>query len=1068
MRLLLIWVVPVVVVVGAGCTFDARAPAGAVITCEGDGECPTDSSCSRQGCLPAGVRLPSLQAERYPTNEDTAVELALKVDDVAAPRLRVLAGPQRGSIACADDVVLCPGCDPTSCVLEAARTTYTPAPDAVGADTMTLLVENPAFIGADGAPLRGDPTIISVDITPLNDPPRLRAALPRLAITEDLPGSLNLLAVFVDVDGDPLELEVARAPGGTRGDVTLSDASALYVPGANDDAEDAFVVTASDGQAIVEALIGVDITAQNDLPRVLEAAAIGRDSETLAVTLQGVDIDGVVTGFEISTPAQRGNARIEGQRLLYVPNANTLGPDSVAVVAVDDAGERGVPTTIGLTVGPTLQALPAEVTTPEDQAINIQLVGVGQGLLRFQIANPAQGTVTVVGEPERSGAETRLVVRYQPDADSNGDETFSFDVADADGPSLAPATVRVVRPPVNDAPVLEDTQVTIEEDGVIIVRPTGLADVDGDDALTLTVAGVPDGWAVTSFADQLRVVPLADFNGEARFTVVASDSAGATAQGGVLVVVEPVPDEPVAAQLLVASGDEDNIVLVAIAGSDVDGDALTLVLDPPPTWTQIGATAAGVYALQPPPNFNGRVTTAFRVSDGTSTDEGTVDIDIAPVNDAPVIIATPLLIPQHLSGPPLLQNVRFEAVDVDGDTDLVIEVAQQPSRLTLIPRGGGVFAPTRAGLEAFLDDSVQLIARDQSSSSAPTPVRIELVGRPSCAQIQSLGESLGDTVHVIDPGERGGDDRFLAFCDMTTAGGGWTLALRLDGRDRNAAFDDKTWTNSETENADQPGRGDVEDAKLASYLLLPADELLVGLAPFIGSPPVLGARRYVRLGGLPAGRPLHESINSGGATTVDSVPPFASVGTRPSERWLSAVPGRTLGLECQQEALSQKGGVVGVRIGIVGGTTPGACDQVDSFVGVGANSNATVGQQQQGRLGVEVFPTHGLVYVRERDFTSLPSRPSCNDHVAAGHRLPGTYLVDDAPVECELPTPICGDGFVDPGEQCDDNNTNNGDFCDALCRTPVCGNSIVEGGEDCDPQGLGCDEFCIFAPFYGG
>ena len=50
----------------------------------------------------------------------------------------------------------------------------------------------------------------------------------------------------------------------------------------------------------------------------------------------------------------------------------------------------------------------------------------------------------------------------------------------------------------------------------------------------------------------------------------------------------------------------------------------------------------------------------------------------------------------------------------------------------------------------------------------------------------------------------------------------------------------------------------------------------------------------------------------------------------------------------------------------------------------------------------------------------------------------------------------CGDGTVDPGEQCDDGNLVNGDGCDANCQSEEpaeCGNGVLEGGEECDPPG---------------
>ncbi len=61
---------------------------------------------------------------------------------------------------------------------------------------------------------------------------------------------------------------------------------------------------------------------------------------------------------------------------------------------------------------------------------------------------------------------------------------------------------------------------------------------------------------------------------------------------------------------------------------------------------------------------------------------------------------------------------------------------------------------------------------------------------------------------------------------------------------------------------------------------------------------------------------------------------------------------------------------------------------------------------------------------------------------------------------------ICGDAVVDPGEQCDDGNSVDGDGCDSNCTTTGCGNAIVTAGEQCDDGNLQagdcCDASCQF------
>ena len=49
--------------------------------------------------------------------------------------------------------------------------------------------------------------------------------------------------------------------------------------------------------------------------------------------------------------------------------------------------------------------------------------------------------------------------------------------------------------------------------------------------------------------------------------------------------------------------------------------------------------------------------------------------------------------------------------------------------------------------------------------------------------------------------------------------------------------------------------------------------------------------------------------------------------------------------------------------------------------------------------------------------------------------------------------PVCGDGILDPGEECDDGNTNDGDGCSSDCQSSeVCGNGVLDSdlGPDAD------------------
>ena len=80
--------------------------------------------------------------------------------------------------------------------------------------------------------------------------------------------------------------------------------------------------------------------------------------------------------------------------------------------------------------------------------------------------------------------------------------------------------------------------------------------------------------------------------------------------------------------------------------------------------------------------------------------------------------------------------------------------------------------------------------------------------------------------------------------------------------------------------------------------------------------------------------------------------------------------------------------------------------------------------------------------------------------------VPSDSKVDNFKVRVELPPPppppgpVCGNGIVESGEQCDDGNTVDGDGCSSTCTIeappvgPVCGDGEIGPGEECDDGAL--------------
>ncbi len=87
------------------------------------------------------------------------------------------------------------------------------------------------------------------------------------------------------------------------------------------------------------------------------------------------------------------------------------------------------------------------------------------------------------------------------------------------------------------------------------------------------------------------------------------------------------------------------------------------------------------------------------------------------------------------------------------------------------------------------------------------------------------------------------------------------------------------------------------------------------------------------------------------------------------------------------------------------------------------------------------------------------------DHAAVGQpiRLPASLAPEVTPPPAlTIPSPYCGDGIVQPGEECDDGNQDDGDKCPMTCKVARCGDgSVYLGVELCDDGNGWNDDGCL-------
>jgi PKD repeat protein len=526
------------------------------------------------------------------------------------------------------------------------------------ADTQTDLPSRAFVAVADGVPLSGivgrfievratlQTTIATA--TPILTDIRITANTPPVASDGSAetgratPVAIPLTAT--DPQGDALTYQIVGTPA--HGSVTVLGNVATYTPASGYVGLDSFTFKARDADSDSNvATISINVFQTNEPPVAGDLAVTTAEDTPLEVVLPASDPDGDELTVTYTQPA---HGSFDGTT--YRPEANFHGPDSFTYTATDPDSESDSGT-VSITVTPANDAPNVDdvtLETDEDTALPIALAGtdIDSDPLSFTTSAPGHGTFA-------GGV-------YTPAPNYNGPDSFTYTASDGHG-GTDTATVTITVRPRNDPPVAGDQAVETDEDTPLAIT-LAATDVDGD-ALTYTVATGPQhgSW------DGSIYTPALNYHGADGFTFTVEDGHGGAATGTIQITVRPVNDPPNVDDLALET-DEDTPVPVALAGTDVDGDSLTLGNTDPVH----GTFAGGVYT--PAPNYHGIDSFTYTANDGHGgTDTATVTITVRPRNDAPRADDQSLT---TLEDTPL--PVTLTGADLDGDP-LTFSIVAGPS-----------------------------------------------------------------------------------------------------------------------------------------------------------------------------------------------------------------------------------------------------------------------------------------------------------------------------------------------------------------------------------------------------
>ncbi|HCH0719094.1 TPA: tandem-95 repeat protein, partial [Vibrio parahaemolyticus] len=549
--------------------------------------------------------------------------------------------------------------------------TITPTADWNGKETITFTAKDPS----------GESVNQTVDFTVA---PVVDIEADSADVVEDTPTIINVLGndTFESTD-KVVSLDAENGPkNGTV--IVNNDGTVTYTPDDNYVGEDTFTYIVTSGGVSESTTVSVDVTPENDAPVAKDDTAITDEDTpvTIDVLPNDTDVDGDKLSIQSATvPEAQGKVEIVDGKLVFTPAENFNGHAEITYTVTD--GELTDEAKVTVTVNPVNDAPTIKVDAVEsitEDAVNTDTVvatltvrdtDTSEDQLTVSLENNSNGYFVLVGN------EVKLT---QAGVDAvNNDElnlkdlTISASVSDGVNPTASDSDSLVVNR-VNDAPTVENAiaDQVLSEDFATYTIDLNDAFKDSDSALNFSVSGNSN--VLVSIENGIATIsPTADWNGSETLTFTATDPSGESISQTVNFTVAPVADI-VADKATVV---EDTPTIIKVLGNDTfedDGKVVSLDTNNGPANGTVSVNPDGSVTYTPNDNYVGKDTFTYIVTSGGVSESTTVEVNVTPVNDAPVAkddIAT------AQEDTAVTIDVLSNDTDVDGDK-LSIQSATVP------------------------------------------------------------------------------------------------------------------------------------------------------------------------------------------------------------------------------------------------------------------------------------------------------------------------------------------------------------------------------------------------------
>ncbi len=627
--------------------------------------------------------VPTAEADNATVNEDdTNVSIPVLVNDTfggdgpSTGTITITTPPANGTASVDDNGT--PN-DPTD-----DEIVYTPNPNYNGADAIIYEI-----CDANGD---CDTAIVNITVNPVNDLPTAEAdnatvneddtnvSIP--VLVNDTFGGDGPSTGTITITTPPANGTASVDDNGTPNDPT--DDEIVYTPNPNYNGADAIIYEICDANGDCDtAIVNITVNPVNDLPTAeADNATVNEDDTNVSIPVLVNDTfggDGPSTGtITITTPPANGTASVDDNgtpndptddEIVYTPNPNYNGADAIIYEICDANGDCDT-AIVNITVAPVNDVPLAEA---DNATVNEDDTNVSIPVLvndTFGGDGPSTGTITITTPPTNGTASvddngtpndpTDDEIVYTPNPDYNGADAIIYEICDANG-DCDTAIVNITVAPVNDVPLAEADNATVNEDDTNVSIPVLVNDTfggDGPSTGTITITTPPangtasvddNGTPNDPTDDEIVYTPNPNYNGADAIIYEICDANGDCDTAIVNITVAPVNDVPLAeADNATVNEDDTNVSIPVLVNDTFGGDGPstgTITITTPPTNGTASVDDNGTpndptddeIVYTPNPNYNGADAIIYEICDANGDcDTAIVNITVAPVNDVPL------------------------------------------------------------------------------------------------------------------------------------------------------------------------------------------------------------------------------------------------------------------------------------------------------------------------------------------------------------------------------------------------------------------------------------------------